>query len=399
MKILLKILNVAVFIALAWLYLPLYMLLNTSVALVDGKISYRSLPYVFLPLLFMFGVFYLFPSVKKKYDSNQRIKIHLLIIGILIIPLIFLSIKSSPKGNDIYQPEKDNEEIHSEFKKLTKIKLNCSFTNIPLSDFKSNTLNYADVMESAWTNNIKVRKIINKLDSFDKIPEFTDNYDENMKKICFLQVISKLYSRYGMLKIKQNDFKTAANSLLTINSFFLKSFPYSACFMRLALCVVDNRAIKTMDFLTENTNCPSEVIAVIQESIFEIKPDIRRWVNSEKISYKIYLDKHILAINNIYSSPMNFPLKVSTYLLTDKNKCYKDEEKALNIFFSCVTNHPNDFSVYNKYMEKYKSNIPVKNVFGWMTINTYNSQLPEIYEAITKQIKKRNEIVKKIKNR
>ena len=93
---------------------------------------------------------------------------------------------------------------------------------------------------------------------------------------------------------------------------------------------------------------------------------------------------------------MNFPIKVSTYLLTDKNKSYKDEEMALNVFFSCVTNQPADFSVFNKYMGKYKSNIPIKNTFGWMVINTYNSNLQEIYEAIIKQIKKRNEIVKKI---
>ena len=301
MKILLKILNVAISIVLAWVYLMLYMLLTVSIILVDNKFSYRIIPYIILPFLFMLGVAYLLEKALKEHDSTRKIKIKLLIIGILIAPLIFLSIKSSPGENVIRQPEKEAEESYSELKKFTGIKLDCSFTNIPLSDFKSNTLDYADVMESAWTNNIEARNIINKLNSFDKISEFTDDYDENMKMICFLQVISKLYSRYGLLKIKQNDFKIAANSLLTMNSFFRKSFPNTAGLMRLALCVVDNCAIKTMDFLTENTNCPSEVTAKIQESIIEIEPDIRRRVDSEKISYKIYLDKHILAINNIYS--------------------------------------------------------------------------------------------------
>ena len=388
MKILLKILNVAISIVLAWIYLMLYMLLNASIVLVDGKISYRSLPYVFLPLLFMFGVFYLLEKALKERGSNRRTKIKLLIISILIAPLIFLSIKSPSKENVVRQPEKDSEKIHSELKKLTEIKLDCSFTNIPLSDFKSNTLNYVAVMESAWTNNIQARNIINKLNSFDKISEFTDDYDENMKLISSLSIISKLYSRYGLLKIKQNDFKIAANSLLTMNSFFRKSFPNASGLMRLALCVVDNRTIKAMDFLTKNTNCPSEVAAKVQESIFEIEPDIRRWVDNEKESYKIYLDKHIFIMQNIYSSPMNFPLKVSTYLLTDKNKSYKDEEMALNVFFSCATNQPADFSNYNKYMKKYKSSIPIDNVIGWLTINANNSNLQEMYEVIIKQIKK-----------
>ena len=398
MKIFLRILIWVAALALTWIYLTLYMLMIACISIVDKKISYRCLPYIFLPLLFGFGVLYLLEKVKKKYDFNRKIKINLLIIVAFAIPLIFFSIKSPSQKNYAHKPKKNADESYNEFQKLSKRKLDCSFTNIPFSDFKSNTLAYADVMEAAWTNNYAARNIINKLNSFDKIFSFFAEEDGNEKELFYLMAVSKLYSRYAMLKVTQNEYKIAAKTLLSMNSLFRKFSPYAANNMRLVWCIVDNRTIKAMEFLTESKNCPPEIMTEIQKSLFKIKPDIQSWYDNENILFKEKLDEYILIMQNIYDSPMNFSLKVSTYLLTDKNKSYKDEKIALNVLFNSLTNQPIDFSGYNKYMKKYKSSIPSDNVIGWEIINIYNSTLPETYETIIKQIKKRNKIVEKIKN-
>ena len=304
------------------------------IAIIDDKISYRSIPYLILPLLLGASVLFYLEKVNKKYKFKRKIKIYLLIIGFLFIPLIYLSIKSPLAENNTLILTKNAEESYNEFQKLAKIKLDCSFTNIPFSAFKSNILNYADLMEAAWTNNIQARNLINKLNSFDKIFNLSYERDGSENELYSLLVLSKLYSRYAMLKAEQNDYELAANILLSMNTLFMKSYPYAGGLICLTLCAIDYRTIKAMNFLTERTNCPSEVVAKIQKSLFEIKLDIRQCLIYEKNIYKRKLEEYITLLSNIYSSPMNFSLKVSTYLLTDKNKFCKDEDAALNVFFS-----------------------------------------------------------------
>ena len=325
-----------------------------------------------------------------------------ILIIIFIIPLIFLTIKTpSLKNdftrNDILKPAKNPDKSYNSLQKLAKININCSFTNIPFDNFNSNTLAYADILEAAWTNNHEARNLINILNSYDGISDQSVGLNEYDKTLHSLSTISKLYTRYARLKIKQNNFIAASKSLLTMNSLSKKAYPYAGNWLRFVLAVVDRRTIETMEILAKNTNCPPEIIAKIQKSIVIIQPNIKKWSNNEYISYKSFLDKYISSLGNHSNRVLGFSFKISTYLLTDKNKSYENEKTALDLFFDGITNQPPDFLAYDEYMKKYKSNIQYNNIVGWAMVNGYNSSLSNVYETIIKQIKKRNIIVEKIK--
>ena len=377
------------------------MLFIGCIAITDDKISYRSLPYIFLPVLLFFGILFLLEKINKKYNFNQKLKIHSLLIILFIIPLIFLTIKTPPlkndfTRNDILKPAKNATESYSSLQKLAKMNINCSFTNIPFDAFKSNTFAYTDIMEAAWTNNHEARNLINILNSYDGISDQSVGLDEYDKTLDSLSAISKLYTRYARLKIKQNNFITASKSLLAMNSLSKKAYPYAGNWLQFILTTVDRRTIETMEILTENTNCHPEIIAKIQKSIVIIQPNIKKWSNNEYISYKSFLDKYISSLENHSNRVLGFSFKISTYLLTDKNKSCKNEKTALDLFFGGITNQPPSFLAYDEYMKKYKSNVQYNNIVGWAMINGYNSSFSNIYETIIKQIKKRNTIVEKI---
>ncbi|MCK5852378.1 hypothetical protein KAH27_05035 [bacterium] len=139
-------------------------------------------------------------------------------------------------------------------KNILDLNIDYSCTNISLNEIKSND---AVVIEKCWKNNTELHRWMEELNSYDQIADLTVEMDATYRKMTSPFVkISKFYYLYAKLKIEQNDFQAAANTILALYSIVQKTYPYSRTVLQqLILTSVESRILEIINtFITKEKN-------------------------------------------------------------------------------------------------------------------------------------------------
>ncbi len=408
MKKLFNIFNWLAAIILSFIYSTLIIISISFVSTIKNTTQRFMIKIEWLPLgllfLLFFGIWIILNLLlnKFKFDKNNFFRIILIIF--IACPLFLFAYDISPVENDytwenVITPKKDAIESFNTFNKFAEIKIDCSFTNIPSTEINTNILAYTDIIEKSWKNNIKAHQLIKKLNSFDKIADFTINLnDDYIRRTTSFFYTLKLYSIFAKLKIEQKNFVAATDSLLAINSIFQKSYPYSRTLVqRLFWMTSDEKIISNINSILTNKNCTAKTIQRFKDSVIIADLNFESCVISEyllfknlfEIGFKPALDKPNF-INVIL-------LKIGTKFLIDKNRTLKDAKKSTDIYISCLTNKPANFTNYNKYIKSYRSKPQLKNPAGWILNGMNSGILYMINEKLQEKYKKRKALVEKLK--
>jgi len=405
MKKFINIFNWGTAIILSFIYSIIFVICISFISSIKDSLGKFTLKIEWLPFgvlfLFFLGLWILFNLLlnKLKFDKNNFFRSLLIIL--LIFPLFFLAYDIPPVENDytwedVITPKKEAEKSYNTFNKFAKIDIDYSFTNISSAIINTNILAYSDIIQKSWENNIEARKLIKELNSFSEIADLTTKLDDNyINTIKSFGQIMRLYVIYIKLKIEENDLALATDLLLTINSIFQKSYPYSKTFLqRLIWESVDNNINARVNSIITNENCSVAIIQKFKNSIINTDLNFESCLISEYLLFKNLLENNFVSVINKPNFLKTTLTKVGTKFLVNKNRTLRDEKKSMDIFISCLTNQPTNFTAYKKHIKFYKSNPQFRNPIGWLLNNIGTSWLT-IYENSQKIHNRRKELVEK----
>ena len=355
-------------------------------------------------LFFIFLIFWYFLNlflIKFKLDKKNIFRFVIIIIA--FIPLILLSqssqlVKNNYSWEDVKIPKNNAEKSYNSFKKFASINIDCSFTNILTKELDTNILAYADIIEKCWKNSPELHSLVKELNCFDEIADLSVEIVDDYRGIIIPFVYSSnLYYYYSKLKIEQNDFVTASEPLLVLNSIIQKSYPYSRTLMqRLVFLAVEKLNLTIIESLITNKNCTGEIVQKFKNSFKIINNNFKSCMISEYLIFKPYLEKGEFII---FEKPAILkPLaKIASPFIIDKNRCLRDAKEFTDIFLDCLTNQPPNLTAYKKQISDYMKKPQLTNPIGWFLTGLGNTTVPMIYNKTIEMQDRRKDLVEKLK--
>ncbi len=352
--------------------------------------------FIFLLLWYLLNLF----LVKLKLDKNNIFRFVLILIA--FIPLIFLSQSSPPVKNnyswkDVKTPENNTEESYNAFKKFATINIDCSFTNIPTKELKTNVLAHADIIEKCWENSTELHDLVKELNSYNEIADLTvEIKDCHNGTIAPLAYSAKLVYYFSKLKIEQNDFVAATDAILPFNFIIQKSYPYSRTLIqRLVFLSVEKMNLTTIEFLVTNKNSSVEIVQKLKNSYKDIDSNFKSCMISEYLIFKPYLEKGGFII---FDKPafLKQLAKIASPFIIDKNRCLRDAKKFTDTFLACLTNKPPKLAAYKKQISDYRKKPQLASPISWFLTYFGTDIIPIIYNITIEMQDKRKELVEKL---
>jgi len=351
--------------------------------------------------LILILVWYGFNMLLNKFNLDRRNIFRLILIIIIAIPLAILRRESPPipiendySWEDVIAPPKNAKKSYATFIKLVDLDMDYSFTNIPLKEVE---INNADMIENSWKNNTEVHNWMKELDSYDGIADLTVELDGNYRKTSKMLIkVAILYCGYAKLKIKQKDFESAADSLLILNSIVQKSYPYTRTLLnQLIFSSIEGRNLKIMDSLIKNKNCPRGIIQEIKNSVQLINTNFKSCLISDYLIGKTFLEKGGFIVYEMPNS-MRPIAGFAARFITDKNKVLRIQKQCIDVFISCISKNPPDFTPFNERIKLIKAKRKLENPITTILSVSGESILPAMYKMIMKEKGKRKEFVEEL---
>ena len=277
----------------------------------------------------------------------------IMVILIIISAVYFLCITDSrPLENDYTWKDVlvTSEETNESNKIILEI-CNISFTNLIYD--KSNKC--GEEIEKNWQSYSELHKLLEKLDSYDKIIIQTNN---NLETANSLMNVAKLYQAYCRLKISQGKFENAIKALDRINSITRKSLPYANNIItKLTWMGIQRLNVKTAYKIITNENCSNNIKQKLKK---EFLPLTSKDIALEKPAIAEYLMLKNIIFNN------NNTMQTVAKFFIKKNKTLTDLKKHVDIFLKCFSNVPPDFTDYTIFVKDYKNSPDYFNYIGWI---------------------------------
>jgi len=354
---------------------------------------------IFLVLIL---VWYGFSLLLKKINFDRKNIFRFFLIIIVAIPLIILwqespsiPIENDYSWEDVITPPKNAKESYATFIKLLDVNIDYSSTNIPWNEKVSG--NNAIAIEKCWGNNSELHNWINEVNSYDEIADLTVEFDDAYRKMTSpLIKFSKIYFLYAKLKIEQNDFKSAADSLLKLNSIVQRSSPYSRTLIhQMILSAIEGKVLTYMNTLITSENCPPEIIKELKKSVSMINQIYESRLISEYLVTKTYLEngQFIVYERPDFLTPVT---KFAARFMIDNNTLFQIKKQSTDIFISCINSQPVDFTPFNEHIEQLKNNINPENPIEKFLSVEGELENVKMHNSRIRVYNKRKELIEKL---
>lgn len=314
----------------------------------------------------------------------KRILIIVLLLTVFLVALfITFSHDISPVANDYTWNDvkgSPNASTNIVYQLCTIIPQTTSFDVLYDDPFT-----HTQEITKTWSEITHIRSLFDAADSYTSIFFYLPSMSVTNADVKQLIDITKLYSAYAKIKVKEGEYNKAISALTTINSFTRKSIPHSTRLLNsLVLLTCYKINLETAYDIVENYDCP---VSIKQRITAIFTPLPLHDISIDKILIGEYLyNKSIFLkiINALSTSPNLLTSYIITPLILKKNKTIVEVRHRLDLALKYATNTPPNLTPYTSYVESYNSSPDYLNFFGWRLIQLRNDNVELIINSIIK---------------
>ena len=294
---------------------------------------------------------------------------HILQSLILISILFLISACDCPPPENDYTwadvpvPEKDAEESYKTLLEIADINFDRSLTNFSSKNIYANPEKYEKEIETAWENSTELHNLFDKLDSYKEIADLNVSITDNLDICSPLKNATILYATYSRLKIAQGQYDEAIIPLLKINSITRKVLPYTRGLITKLISInIEGIYAKAAYIIATNNYCSVEIIRKLKTPFLPL--------TDKELSLEYLAISEYLITKNILFDGTNAAFKPDKlkplFFLIKKNKTLQSVKKHTDLFLSCLSNSPPDFSKYTAFVDNYIDSPDYLNYMGWI---------------------------------